>query len=119
MAISAYRYNAFVTRVIDGDTVIMDVDLGFRAWVHDQSFRLLGINAAEKNTAAGKAAMENLMKILPVGAAVTLDSVKDDKYGGRYDAIITLSDGTDLAKRLIDGGFAVPWGGTGTKPVPS
>ena len=42
-----YYYRAIVTRVIDGDTVVCDIDQGMHDWKHDQRIRMLGINTPE------------------------------------------------------------------------
>jgi micrococcal nuclease len=113
-----YRYKATVVRVVDGDTVVMDVDLGFGVWMRAQAFRLLGLNARERAEIGGAEATANLEKRLPVGAGVTVTSVKNDKYGGRYDAVILLADGASLNSELIHDGWAAAWSGAGTRPVP-
>lgn len=113
-----FQYPAQVVRVIDGDTVIMDVDLGFGIWIHEQSFRLLGINAREKSDVGGPEAKANLTALLPPGTRVLATSVKTDKYGGRFDAVLLLADGRDLAACLVHDGWAASWTGVGTKPVP-
>lgn len=41
-----YTYKALVTKVIDGDTIDVDIDLGFNVHVHER-IRLLGINTPE------------------------------------------------------------------------
>lgn len=112
-------YPAQVVRVVDGDTVILDVDLGFNVWQRYQSFRLLGCNAREHDAPGGKEAIANLRTLLPVGSVLTVTSVKSDKYGGRYDAHLTLPDGQDLTRTLIETGWAAAWNGTGTKPLPA
>ncbi len=119
MRANVYHYNALVRRVVDGDTIILDVDLGFGVWVHEQSFRLLGINAREHSMAGGVEATSHLMGILPAGTPVRVSSVKNDKYGGRFDARIELAGGHDLASELITTGWAAPWAGTGEKPLPA
>jgi endonuclease YncB( thermonuclease family) len=114
-----YIYNATVQRVIDGDTVVLNVDLGFNTWVNAQTFRLVGMNAREKSMAGGKEAAAHLSELLPHGTAVLVRSVKNDKYGGRYDAMIELSDGRDLSDLLIASGYGAAWDGKGPKPVPA
>ena len=42
-----YYYRAETTDVYDGDTVTVNIDLGFSTWLHDQKLRLFGINAPE------------------------------------------------------------------------
>lgn len=114
----AYRYTAVVTAVHDGDTITADVDLGMHVWVRAQSFRLLGCNARELGSPGGPEARINLAALLLAGPPVTLTSVKPDKYGGRFGAVITLADGSDLAAKLIAEGWAAPWNGHGEKPLP-
>ena len=40
-----YTCKAKIVRVIDGDTVVADIDLGFRTWLHGEHLRLYGIDA--------------------------------------------------------------------------
>ena len=42
-----FTRNAKLVRVIDGDTVVLDIDLGFNITLRSQTCRLLGINAPE------------------------------------------------------------------------
>ncbi|MDB6074913.1 MAG: micrococcal nuclease [Verrucomicrobiaceae bacterium] len=42
-----YVYGAEVVRVIDASTVIMNIDLGFHVWLHDETMRLEGVNAPD------------------------------------------------------------------------
>jgi endonuclease YncB( thermonuclease family) len=113
-----FDYAGTVVRVVDGDTVIMDVDLGFGVWLRAQSFRLLGLNAREHREVGGLEAKTNLETCLPVGQVTTVTSVKADKYGGRYDAVICLPNGLNINAQLIHDGWAAAWSGAGTKPVP-
>ncbi len=105
-------------RVIDGDTIVLDLDLGFRTWLVGQSFRLAGCNAIEREAPGGPEAAAHLAELLPAGTLVTVTSVKNDKFGGRYDALVELADGTDLVQLLIRDGWAASWDGHGTKPSP-
>lgn len=50
-----YEYDAELVRVIDGDTFVLDVDLGFYVRTR-QHIRLAGIDCPEKNTPQGLAA---------------------------------------------------------------
>ncbi len=116
-------YQALVTRVIDGDTIVCSLDLGFNVWVDSQHFRIYGCNAAERGTPAGDAAAANLRGLLPPGKSILLTSVKNDKFGGRYDAIISFSPTVgmapeDLANYLVRNQWAAAWDGTGERPVP-
>ena len=106
-----------VTKIVDGDTVGLSVDLGFGI-SYRGSFRLLGCNAIELSQPGGKEARDNLTQLLPPGTAVTLHSVKDDKDGGRFLAQIYRS-GADIPTILINTGWAAAWDGIGKAPTPT
>jgi endonuclease YncB( thermonuclease family) len=115
----AYTYAAKVIAVHDGDTFTADVDLGFQ--VHVQTaIRLLGCNAIELADPGGKEARDHLTTLL-IGQQVYLRTVKPDKFGGRYDAQVTVTIagvGLDLVTTLIAQGWAAPYDGSGQKRVP-
>lgn len=113
----AYRYAAQILACHDGDTCRADVDLGYGIWLRNQPYRLAGINARELAMPGGPEARDNLAAILRPGTAVTLTSVKPDKYA-RYDAIILLGDGTDLNRWLVEQQWAAAWNGRGEAPLP-
>lgn len=121
-----YTYSATVAAVHDGDTLSFVIDLGFNIFLHPvndrdrerMSFRLLGCNARELSQPGGPEARDHLAQLLPAGAKVTVTSLKPDKYGGRWLAVVTLADGSDLVRQLVDEGWAAPWDGTGPKPIP-
>lgn len=45
-----YIYRVNIVRVVDGDTVDCDIDLGFGVWLKNQRVRLFGIDAPETRT---------------------------------------------------------------------
>ena len=45
-----YEYRVKVLRVVDGDTVDVDIDLGFGVWMHKERVRILGIDTPESRT---------------------------------------------------------------------
>lgn len=113
-----YEYKATVVRVIDGDTVILDVDLGFYVLVR-MSCRLAGINAIELNQPGGSQARVHLSEMLPVATPVIVESVKPDKFAGRFDAIvIEPRTATTINDRMVADGYAAVWNGSGPRPVP-
>lgn len=113
-----YVYDAVIARIVDGDTLIVSVSLGFNTWRHNQAIRLAGCNARELHEPGGQEARAHLVSFLPVGTEVLIASVKTDKYGQRYDATVTLPDGVDLVGALLAEGWVTPWDGRGNKPVP-
>ena len=45
-----YEYKCTVVNVVDGDTVDVDIDLGFGVWMRKQRIRMYGIDAPESRT---------------------------------------------------------------------
>jgi micrococcal nuclease len=105
---TAYTYDALVTRVIDGDTTVLSVDLGFFVHVTIHG-RLKGINAPEHNKPGGPEATAFLTSLV-LEQQVQVTSHKVDKYGGRWDVELRLN-GADVAQQMIAAGHAVPYDG--------
>jgi len=109
-----YIYKAKIERVVDGDTVDAFVDLGFSVWIK-QSLRLYGIDTPETRTldlvekVAGLACKKWLEEQVAAAKEVTIKSIKVDKYGGRYLAILYL-DGRDINQEMLNNGMAKPYG---------
>ncbi len=73
-----YQYPVKVTRVIDGDTFICDIDLGLDLILKNQKIRLLGCDAYEKNTDKGKVAKYFSTKFLSGnGIMISTDGARD------------------------------------------
>ena len=112
-------YPARVVQLHDGDTVTLDVDLGFGIGIFGHSFdgktqlscRVYGINAPELSTAAGKVALAYAQTLLSPGDRVTVLSHLWDKYGGRFDGEIIRSDGSSFGQLMLDAGQAVVFTG--------
>lgn len=109
-----YDYHATVADVIDGDTLRLDVDLGFGIQT-TMAVRLAGINAPEISTQAGKDAKAYVMDwVWGAAREVTLRTIKDrrEKYG-RYLGTIHYrgSDTTSLNDLLVEDGHAVRYSG--------
>ena len=45
-----YQYRCQILRVVDGDTVDIDIDLGFGVWMRKQRVRLYGVDTPESRT---------------------------------------------------------------------
>ena len=81
-----YEYKVKITSVYDGDTVTGDIDLGFEVWMHDQKFRLYGINTPELRTKdsdekeRGYAARDRLRELV-LDKTVRIRSHGKGKYG--------------------------------------
>ncbi len=83
-----YTYKAIVKKVIDGDTIDLDIDCGFDIWTR-QRVRLYGIDTPETRTKdidekiKGNRAKEFVKNILPEGQEILITSESKGKYG-RY-----------------------------------
>ena len=92
-----FEYSCTIVKVIDGDTVDVDIDLGFGVWLKKQRIRLYGIDTPESRTRDleekkyGNAAKAFVESHLPKGETRILVTVKDavGKYGrilGKFKA---------------------------------
>ena len=108
-----YEYNCTVTRVVDGDTIDVILDLGFSI-LHKCRVRLYGIDTPESRTRdlaekkLGLAAKERL-KELCVGK-FKVKSLGKGKYG-RILGIPYDENGEDICQMLINEGHAVEYHG--------
>jgi micrococcal nuclease len=90
-----YEYKAFVTKVYDGDTITVDIELGFGIVTRKQKIRLADINTPEvrgEEREAGLISRDVLReKILHKNIIITTFKDKKGKYG-RYIGIIYLEE---------------------------
>jgi len=116
---SDYTYDAIVRAIHDGDTVTLDVDLGFSLWIHGLKIRLYGINAPELATPEGKKSKEALENILPINRPIVIETVKDkaEKYGRILGKIIPVPGKPTVNDQMVTLGAAKPYFGVGPKPV--
>ena len=83
-----YEYNCNVVKVVDGDTVDVDIDLGFGMWLKNERIRLYGIDTPESRTRdpeekqAGLYAKKVVQDYLPKNKPATLVTIKDK--GGKF-----------------------------------
>jgi len=75
-----YNYKATVNKIVDGDTVNLTIDLGFRL-TYTANCRLAGINAPELNTEEGQKSKMMLDLVMPKKSKVVISSTGLDKYG--------------------------------------
>lgn len=101
-----YNYKATVISVVDGDTVKLRLDLGFRLYWR-VNCRLAGINAPEISTVEGVISKVALTQLLAPETEVVVNSTKLDKYG-RPVAIIYLKD-VCINDKMIADGYAVKY----------
>jgi len=111
-----YQYRAKILKVLDGDTVEIDLDLGFKIVLSNQKVRLAGIDTPESRTAnteekpRGVLSKKKLQEKLPVGSSALIETMRpdsnDDKFGRILGVFIT-QDGTRVNQWMIDNNYAV------------
>ena len=120
-----YIYRCKVTRVVDGDTVDADIDLGFNM-IYKERIRLMGIDTPESRTrnkrekTLGKASKARLQELVKSnnpgvrgkkGTPIYLQTSKEGK--GKFGRILgTLWVGTtNINEQLVAEGHARPYFG--------
>jgi len=92
-----YQYSAIIHKVVDGDTLSIDIDLGLSVWLHDEKIRLYGVNTPEvygvkkgsPEWERGNKASEFVKANLKEKDAIIIETIKDkkEKYG-RYLGVV-------------------------------
>jgi len=96
---ATYVYSAVVERVVDGDTLILRIDLGFQVW-KEQRIRLAGIDCPEKDTAGGRKAFEWVRDRMAQAEVVMVKTNKVDIYG-RYVGHVFYSFEKDRREKVF------------------
>jgi micrococcal nuclease len=116
-----YNYKATLMRVVDGDTIDAEIDLGFKIFIKER-IRLMGIDTPESRTrnlaekSWGKAASARLSELLAEADGKFTLVTKMQKKGkfGRILGTIEVStkDGiVDANQVLINEQLAIPYTG--------
>ncbi len=117
-----YEYRCVIVEVIDGDTVDVNIDLGFGVWMQSERIRIQGIDTPESKTldaqekVFGLLAKKCVTEMLPVGKECTLVSME---FRGKYGRILgdIRVDGVLLSQHLLENHLAVPYNGENKKLV--
>jgi endonuclease YncB( thermonuclease family) len=118
-AARTWTYEATIVTIHDGDTLTVNLDHGRHIWEIGAKHRLIGLNAIELHAPGGTEARDHLAALLPPGMIVTLTSYRPYKYGDEWMADLAWPGTPSLAQQLIDTGWAAPWNGLGTAPIPA
>ena len=120
-----YEYKVSVVKVVDGDTVDVDIDLGFGMVYKKQRVRMLGIDTPESRTRDkveklfGKASKKHLKHLLEDAMSITLVSHDKGKFGRILGELFTHYDKehpvfetkVNVNQKMIDDCHAVPYTG--------
>ena len=111
-----YNYKAFVTGVYDGDSITIDIDLGFNNWMKNQKVRLLGINTPEirgEERPYGLVARDRLRELI-LNKEIIITSYRDKsgKYGRWLATVFLKQDGMfeNINTLLLAEGLAEVYG---------
>ena len=111
-----YRYNVTVTRVVDGDTVDVDIDLGFGMTYKKQRVRMMGIDTPESRTRDleekfyGKQSKYFLQDLLK-DQKIQLVSHDKGKFGRILGELFIEGNELSINQQMIDNYHAVPYFG--------
>jgi micrococcal nuclease len=115
-----YQYKCKINKVLDGDTVDIDLDLGFNIVLANQRVRMAGIDTPESRTTnkeekpRGLLSKKKLAEKLPIGSWQIIETQRsdnnDDKFG-RILGVFILEDGTKVNDWMIKNNYAVPYKG--------
>jgi micrococcal nuclease len=125
-----YEYNCTVVKIVDGDTVDVDIDLGFGVQLTDERVRIMGIDTPESRTSDevekvfGKAAKARLQSLMGETCVLKTQINKDgEDMKGKFGRILgdfdvewngEMKPATDV---LIETGHAVAYFGGSKEEV--
>lgn len=102
-----FTYKAVVLNVVDGDTIDVRVDLGFRIFT-TQRIRLSRIDTPERDQNGFAEARDFLIDLIE-GKTITLRTHNVSKWGHFLGDVIL--DGQDINRLLLEKNLARPWVG--------
>ena len=113
-----FLYRCVIQRIVDGDTVDIDIDLGFGIWLRKERVRVAGIDTPEKRTRDkiekmfGLAATAKAHTLIPEGSECIVRTRRDKagKYG-RTMGDFVMTDGRLYTEVMVETHHAVPYEG--------
>ena len=121
-----YEYRARINRVVDGDTVDVDIELGFGVVLTDERVRIMGIDTPESRTSDkveklfGKAAKAKLQELLGDVSILKTQIAKDgEDMKGKFGRVLgdfKCGDKT-VTEIMIEEGHAVPYHGQAKEDI--
>ena len=124
-----HEYRVNIIKVVDGDTVDVDIDLGFGIWLRKERVRIMGIDTPESRTSDkvekvfGLAAKNRLSSLLGAEAILqTQVSKKGEDMKGKFGRVLgnfISLNGEKCAAVLVREGHAVAYSGGSKEDVAS
>ena len=94
-AMQQNEYDVVLLDCVDGDTVDVDIDLGFGVWLKDERVRIMGIDTPESRTRDkveklfGTAAKNRLKELLAEGGKlITTENKQGEDMKGKFGRIL-------------------------------
>jgi len=112
-----FEYKVYIQRVVDGDTVDVDIDLGFGVILKKERVRIMGIDTPESRTRDkvekkfGLASKARLKEILGKEAVLVCKEYDAKGKFGRVLGDFTTNDGRMVTDVLVEEGHAVAYFG--------
>ena len=116
-----YEYKAKLVKVVDGDTVDVDIDLGFGVWLKDERVRVMGIDTPESRTrdkvekVFGLAAKDRVEELVKKDMTLKTFAAKDgEDMKGKFGRILgdfIMDDDRMVTEVMADEGHCVPYYG--------
>ena len=111
-----YEYKVTVERVIDGDTVDVDIHLGFNVVLSKQRVRLHGIATPESRTRNKEEKVRGLiskeyLKNICESSSIRLKSKDRGKFGRILGVLYKDDETISINQKMCEEGFAVPYFG--------
>tara|TARA_R100001082_G_C4360974_1_gene159340 strand:+ start:1434 stop:1847 length:414 start_codon:yes stop_codon:yes gene_type:complete len=111
-----YEYKVTVDRVIDGDTVDVDIHLGFNVVLSKQRVRLHGIDTPESRTRNKEEKVRGLiskeyLKNICESSSIRLQSKDRGKFGRILGVLYKDDETISINQKMCEEGFAVPYFG--------
>ena len=111
-----YEYKVTVDRVIDGDTVDVDIHLGFNVVLSKQRVRLHGIDTPESRTRNKEEKVRGLiskeyLKNICESSSIRLKSKDRGKFGRILGVLYKDDETISINQKMCEEGFAVPYFG--------
>ena len=121
-----YEYKCNIIKVVDGDTVDVDIDLGFGIWIKDERVRIMGIDTPESRTRdktekkfglASKAKLKSLLG--KTGVLKTQVNKNGEDMKGKFGRILgDFQVGAKMVTEILcEEGYAVPYFGGSKEDV--
>ncbi len=110
-----YHYNSYCTHIVDGDTIDINIDLGFNM-AYNTRFRLANIDCWEvrgDEREQGLLATARVLELIPPGTNMITKTIKDSKgkYGRYLCEIFLLDKSMSLNTILLNEGHVILYEG--------